>query len=171
MAGLGHLGFGFAAKRLAPKIPLGFLLGACMELDLLYIGLSLLGIESVNGVATFTHSMIMAVGWSLLTAGVTALIVRRFREALVMGLLVFSHWVLDAVVWPMTAVSPDMTQSQPLFLQAQPSIGLGLYRTVFGVILGEGVFLAAGIAVYIVTLVQIKRRKRAGLNEMAQGIE
>ena len=51
------------------------------------------------------------------------------------------------------------------------AVGLGLYRSVFGVILGEGVFLAAGIAVYIVTLVQIKRRQRAGLNEMAQGIE
>ena len=159
MAGLGHLSFGFAAKRLTPKIPLGFLLIACIMLDLLWIGLNFLGVETFKGVATMTHSMIMAVGWSLLAAGITALIVRRFRESLVIGLLVFSHWVLDAVAWPMTAISPEMNKTMPLFFQAEPSVGLGLYRTLFGTILGEGVLLAAGITIYIITIKQIRQSK------------
>ncbi len=65
----------------------------------------------------------------------------------------------------MTAVSPEMNKTMPLFFRAEPSVGLGLYRTVFGVILGEGVLLAAGIVIYIITLKQIRRSNRAGKNK------
>ncbi len=161
MAALAHYGFGFAVKRIVPKMPVGFLVLACGVLDLLYFGFSLLGIEPVQGVPVWTHSLVMAFAWSLAAAGLTALLSRSFRSSLALGLLVFSHWAVDAVTWPMSALDHTITNRIPIFIQAEPNIGLGLYRTVFGAVLGEGVFFLAGVALYIIWLVKYKKEKKA----------
>jgi hypothetical protein len=159
MAGLAHFGLGFAAKRIAPQVPLAFLLIACGALDFLCLGLILLGLDPN---AYLTHSLVMALVWSVIAAGITALISRNFRATLVIGLLVFSHWVVDAITWPMAAVAPDYNAvGMPIVFQDAPRIGLGLYRTVFGVILGEGVFLLAGVALYVTWLITFKKEKKA----------
>jgi len=159
MAGLAHFGFGFAAKHVAPKVPLAFLLIACELLDIVCMGLLMFNLDPE---AYWTHSLVMAVAWSLAAAGVTALITRRLRPTIVMGSLVASHWVVDAITWPMTAVMPDSNAvGMPILFQDAPRIGLGLYRSVAGVILGEGVFLAAGVALYIIWLVNHKKQKKA----------
>jgi hypothetical protein len=158
MAGLAHFSFGFAAKRLAPKVPLAVLLIACGALDFICLGLMIFGLDPG---AYLTHSLVMAAVWSLAGFGITAFISRSLRASAVVGSLVFSHWLLDAITWPMTAVNPTMTNGMPLAFQGSPTIGLGLYRTVFGVIFGEGLMLAAGIVIYIFTLLKIKRDKKA----------
>ncbi|MBN2351604.1 MAG: hypothetical protein JXD23_03470 [Spirochaetales bacterium] len=159
MAGLAHFSIGFAAKHVAPKVPLVFLLLACELLDIVCMGLMIFNLDPQ---AYWTHSLVMAAAWSLAAAGVTALITRRLRPAIVLGSLVASHWVVDAITWPMTAVMPDTSVvGMPILFQETPRIGLGLYRSVAGVILGEGVFLAAGIALYVVWLVNHKRQKKA----------
>lgn len=45
MAGLGHLGVGFAVKPLAPKIPLGVLLVATEVPDILWAAFYVTGID------------------------------------------------------------------------------------------------------------------------------
>ena len=75
---IGHVAVGFAAKRAAPNMPLGLLVGAALLLDLLWPIFLMLGIESVRIVpgATavtpldlkdypYTHSLVGALGWSL----------------------------------------------------------------------------------------------------------
>jgi hypothetical protein len=161
MAGLAHFAPGFAAKRFAPGVPVIMLVLAGEFLDFLALGLGLAGLEPVNGGPFWSHSLFMAIVWSLLAAGVTALVSRKPRSSLVLGLVVLSHWVLDAIAWPMTAINPLYASGMPLFMGATPNIGFGLYRTVFGVILGEGVFMAACVALYIVWLVKYKKEKKA----------
>jgi hypothetical protein len=158
MAGLAHFSFGFAAKRLAPKVPLAVLLIACAAIDLICVGLAIFGLDPG---AYWTHSLFMAAVWSLAAFGITALISRSLRSSVVVGGLVFLHWVMDVIAWPMTAVNPTMTSSMPLFFQGSPTVGLGLYRSIFGVIFGEGVMLAAGVTIYIFTLIKIKKEKKA----------
>ena len=123
MAGLAHLSVGFAAKHVAPKVPLALLLIATELLDLVCIGLIIFNLDPQ---AYWTHSLVMAVVWSLAVAGVTALMTRRLRPTIVLGSLVLSHWVVDAITWPMTVVYPDKTIGMPILFQDTPRIGLGL---------------------------------------------
>jgi hypothetical protein len=160
MAALAHFSFGFAAKRVAPKVPVGFMLAACGLLDFAAMGISAVWGSAGNPGVYWTHSLVMAAAWTVVVAGATALISRNARAALVMGALVFLHWVVDAITWPMTAAYPAAGTAVPIAFSETPSIGLGLYRTVSGVILGEGVMFAAGLALYVLTLVRLRREKR-----------
>jgi hypothetical protein len=167
MAALAHFGFGFAAKRIAPKVPVGFLLVACGILDFAAMGIQYLVTGAGMAPVIWTHSLLMAAAWALVTAGVAALISRNTRAALVMGGLVFMHWIMDLITWPMTAASVQAGSGVPLLFSEVPNVGLGLYRSIFGVILGEGVMFLAGVAVYVLTLIRIKKEKRTAAQARA----
>src|SRR3954470_3350305 len=107
---IGHFAVGFASKRAAPDTNLGILMLAPLFLDLLWPIFLLLGIETVRidpGNTAFTpldlhdypwsHSLLMAVVWSLLVGGIVLAAKRSRRGAVVVGLGVFSHWVLDFI--------------------------------------------------------------------------
>jgi hypothetical protein len=125
-------------------------LAATYWLDLVWPVLVLAGIERVEiapGITAFTpldfvhypwsHSLAAALAWSALFAlGCWKL---GHRSALVMGLLVFSHWALDAL-----AHRPDL----PLWPGSSTLIGLGLWNSVAGTLVVESALFAAGIAVY-----------------------
>jgi len=98
MSPTGHLAIGFAAKRFAPRIPLIVLLVTAYAIDLLYFLFMAIGIESVE-YSPWSHSLIMAVAWSGLALLITLMITKSFRSALVIGLVLISHWVLDFIVW------------------------------------------------------------------------
>jgi hypothetical protein len=145
MAGIGHLGFGFAAKRLAPRAPLAILLVASEAIDLIYLILILARVDGEN--ATYlTHSLFMSGVWTIAITAIVFMISRSARSAVVVGLVVFAHWVLDAIVWPMTAIFPDAT-GMPLFFQGSPRIGLGLYRWFAMAIICEAFLFLGGIAI------------------------
>lgn len=131
---VGHYGVSFAAKRVAPTIPLWALFIAVQLLDIFWAPLVLLGIEKVRivpGITAsnpldlyympYTHSLLAALLWS---AG--ALLISRLlanpgvagRAALIVALAVFSHWVLDFVVH-----RPDL----PLY-DNTAKVGLGLWN-------------------------------------------
>jgi hypothetical protein len=160
MAGLAHLGFGFAAKRFAPKVPLAVLLICSIAIDLLYLFFWLIGIEK-SGTAYWSHSLFMAAVWSAATAGVAALFSRKVRTAIVIGLLVFSHWMVDFIVWPMSAIYPDAT-GMPLFFEGSPIVGLGLYNSLIPVIIGEAGMVILGVVIYVFALRKIKKNARTG---------
>jgi hypothetical protein len=113
---LGHFAVGLAAKRAAPRASLGALFLACQFLDVLWPILILTGVEHfrlVNGITAsnpldlydmpWSHSALMSGAWSVLFAGVYFAISREGRAAVVLGAVVFSHWVTDFI-----AHRPDM---------------------------------------------------------------
>ncbi|MGC9358052.1 MAG: hypothetical protein ACP5GX_09300 [Anaerolineae bacterium] len=154
MGPAGHLAMGFAAKPTAPKAPLWVLLVATEVLDLLNFGFVVIGIEKVSLDLTdflqgnidlsvpWSHGLVMTVMWSVLASLIVFLVYHERRTAGVVGLLVFSHWVLDFIVHP-----PDL----PLLPAGSTMVGLGLWTSRPGVIISfilEFVLLAGGIAIY-----------------------
>ena len=108
---IGHFGVGLAAKPLAPKTSLGTLFLAAQFIDLLWPTLLILGIEQVridpgNTAVTpldferypVSHSLLAVIGWAVLIAVAYQLLRRYPRGAIVLGILVVSHWLLDLVV-------------------------------------------------------------------------
>ena len=163
---LGHYGVGFAAKRFAPNVSLGTLLFAAQLVDLVWPILLLAGVETVridpgNTAVTpldfvaypFTHSLAAGIGWGILLGLVYLAIRRSARGALVVGLVVASHWVLDFV-----SHRPDM----PLF-PGGPLVGLGLWNSLPATLALELGALAVGIALYLATTRPLDRTGRWGL--------
>src|SRR3954463_6103880 len=149
---IGHFAVGFASKKLAPRASEGELMLAPLFLDLLWPIFLLTGVETVRidpGNTAFTpldlhdypysHSLVMSLVWSVLFAAVYYAISRYRRGALVIGLGVFSHWVLDFVTH-----RPDM----PLYPGSAVSVGLGLWNSRAGTFLIEGAMFVAGVAIY-----------------------
>ena len=148
---IGHYALGLAAKRFAPRTSLGTLFVAPTLADLLSPVFLLLGWERVspsgvtNPFLTLTfdaypisHSLLALIGWGALAALLYRVRTGYGRGAIVVGLLVVSHWVLDFA----THV-PDM----PLY-PGGPKVGLGLWHSVPGTVIVEGLMFAAGIAIY-----------------------
>jgi len=148
---IGHAALALAARPLAPRAHLGVALAATYWLDLVWPVFVLLGIERVEidpGNTAFTpldfvhypwsHSLVAALAWGALFALACWKLGRR--AALVMGLLVFSHWVLDAL-----SHRPDL----PLWPGSQTMIGLGLWNSVAGTLVVESTLFAAGVAIYL----------------------
>ena len=158
--GPGHLGVAFAAKPLAPKAPLWMLLVASEALDLLCFGFVTLGLEKTavsktdfqHGVQTITpgsipwsHGLFMSIIWSMFFTAIAYLVFKNWRTSGMIGLVVFSHWVLDFIVHP-----PDL----PLFFRNSLELGLGLWTSGPGLILSavsEFVLLGGGIAIYLIS--------------------
>jgi hypothetical protein len=161
MSPTGHLAIGFAAKKYAPKVPVAVILIAAYAIDLLYFIFLALGMDTLD-YDPWSHSLLMAVIWSLCAGLLAASLCRELRSGLVIGLVVFSHWVLDFIVWG----------NLPLYFDPANRAGLGLYdRIGFSLTplnLGPGAILAAvlesgmlfaGLAVYILFLRKSRREK------------
>jgi hypothetical protein len=157
---IGHFAAGMAGKKANPAISLGLLFLAAQFLDLLWPTLLLLGLEHVviaPGISAVTplqftdypisHSLLFVVGWGL-AFGVVYFIVTKDRSgALLLGLLVVSHWVLDLIVH-----IPDL----PLYPGDSPKLGLSLWNSKVLTLLVEGALFAFGIYLYV------KAKKQAG---------
>ncbi|HEY2375548.1 MAG TPA: metal-dependent hydrolase [Gemmatimonadaceae bacterium] len=150
---LGHYGVAFAAKRLTPRTSLGTSVLAAQWLDELWPILVVAGVEQVAvssapvGASTldfvyypFSHSLAAAVVWSIVFGGLYFLSRRDRRSALIVGLLVLSHWVLD---FPMHL--PDL----PLWPGSSTRVGLGAWRSFPLTIFLELVIFIPGLVVYL----------------------
>jgi len=150
---IGHFGVGFAAKSLTPKVSLGSLFLAAQFIDLLWPTLLLLGLEQVRIVPGATavtplvfthypisHSLMAVLGWAGLVGGSHYLLRRRRSEAFVLGALVISHWVLDAIVH-----QPDLA----LFPGSATMVGLGVWASLPLTLLIEASLFAFGVWLYV----------------------
>jgi membrane-bound metal-dependent hydrolase YbcI (DUF457 family) len=148
---IGHNAIAFAAKKAAPRTSLGALMGAVMLPDLLWPIFLLLGIEHVKihkGDTRFTpltftdypwtHSLVMALAWAAAAALVYWIFARYARGALLIGVCVFSHWILDWVTH-----RADL----PLY-PGGPKVGLGLWNNPIATIGVEAAMFAIGILIY-----------------------
>lgn len=139
----GHFAIAFAVKPAVPKVPLWLLLLATEVLDLLAFGFMALAIERVSPDPWYpwSHGLSMAVIWSILSGVIVYPFFRNNRMSLVIGSLVFSHWVLDFI-----SHGPDL----PLLFKGSTLVGLGLESSIgIGIIMEFGM-LAGGVAVYLV---------------------
>jgi membrane-bound metal-dependent hydrolase YbcI (DUF457 family) len=104
----GHFGLAAAVKGREPQVPLWALMLSTQLLDVIFVVLYAFGIESyttIPGVgyggaiihADYTHSLVGALVISLL-AMLVAMIPWGRRNGLIIGAVVFSHWVLDLIV-------------------------------------------------------------------------
>ncbi len=160
---LGHFGVGFGAKSVAPKVSIGTLILAVLFVDLLWPTLLILGIEHVKiapGITTvtpldfvsypFSHSLLMVCIWGILFGVGYWLFRKNTKAAIILGLCVVSHWVLDLIVH-----RPDL----PLFPGASPELGFGLWNSLIGTLFVEFLFFGIGIALYLNTT---KAKNRVG---------
>jgi multisubunit Na+/H+ antiporter MnhC subunit len=164
MAGLGHIGFGFAAKPVAPKVHLIVLLIATELIDILWALFYFTGIDrnSVGADSSpWSHSLFMSVIWSILAALITARIYRDRRSGIIIGLLVFSHWVIDFITHPMGAIfgGTPLPPDLPLFFNGSSRVGLGLYNhSLITAIVTDIGMLFLGFVIYVIY--RIKREKQ-----------
>ncbi len=150
---IGHFGVGLGAKKTAPKISLGTLFLAAQFLDLLWPTFLLLGWERVAiqpGITKmtpldftyypFSHSLLMACIWGALFGIIYFMMKRNSRGAIILGLCVVSHWILDLLVH-----RPDL----PLYPGNSPLVGFGLWNHMTAEIIVEGLIFFVGLWFYI----------------------
>lgn len=159
MMGPGHLAIAFAAKPLAPRVPLWVLLPSSVLPDILGFAFRAVGIEQSGisvtdaagglmmlspGIKPWSHGLVMSVVWAILAGAIAFLVYRERRASLIMALVVFSHWVLDFIVHP-----PEL----PLLFGGSQMVGLGLWTSGRGLIISiilEALLFAGGTTVYLV---------------------
>jgi membrane-bound metal-dependent hydrolase YbcI (DUF457 family) len=88
----------------------------------------------------YTHSLLGALGWSLLAGLLCQLApgVRGARNGLIVGAAVFSHWILDLIVH-----RPDMSLYDSVF-----KMGLGVWNYPIPAFILEMLVLFGGAALY-----------------------
>jgi hypothetical protein len=151
---IGHYGLALGSKRLVPTVSLGVLFLACQFADLLWPTLVLLRVERftiVPGITRaspldfqyypYSHSLIALAVWGVLFALAYRIATgSEWRTALILCLLVVSHWMLDFIVH-----RPDL----PLVPGGGPKVGLGLWNSVPGTLIVEYLLFVLGAWIYI----------------------
>lgn len=152
----GHIGVAFAAARVEPRVNVGLFVTAALLLDLLLWFFVLLGWESVvipadfpqthqpEFVFPYSHGLLASTAWSAL-AGAFAFLSYKGRGAaqsrptfLVTG-VVFSHWLLDALVH-----RPEL----PVTGAASHQLGLGLWNNMPVALMVEAALGLVGMALF-----------------------
>ncbi|HEV8498935.1 MAG TPA: hypothetical protein VGQ56_18790 [Gemmatimonadaceae bacterium] len=149
---IGHFAVAFAAKRAAPRTSLGTTFVAAQLADLLWPIFLLLGWEhvsitqSTNPFLTldftnypWSHSLAMELAFGAALGALYFAVTRYSGGAIVVALLVPSHWVLDLIVH-----RPDL----PLYPGGTARFGLGLWNNPTATMLVEGIVFVAGLTIY-----------------------
>lgn len=134
MFAMDHAATALVLARRYPRVPLPALLLSVQLMELVWVGLNLLGVErsstsaAVHTVADvhlsympFSHSVATMLGVALGAAGVLWVLTRRRDLAAAVGLGIASHLVLDLLVH-----APDLALAPGL---PSPMLGLGLYAS------------------------------------------
>ncbi|MCR5878465.1 hypothetical protein [Phenylobacterium sp. J367] len=129
---VGHYAAALAAKAAEPRAPLWTLVAGAQLLDIGWSVLVMAGVERLTFDASlpgsplvlehmpWTHSLPAALAWSAAAAfAAMALLKLPRRAAVVIGLVVFSHWLADLLVH-----RPDLS----LGFGGEPKLGLGLWN-------------------------------------------
>jgi membrane-bound metal-dependent hydrolase YbcI (DUF457 family) len=108
---VGHYAAAMAAKAIEPKAPMWTLAAACQLIDIGWSAFIITGVEharvdtSLPGSALvlydmpWTHSLPAALVWSIAAALLVKLLLRLpWWASAIVGLTVFSHWLLDLIV-------------------------------------------------------------------------
>jgi hypothetical protein len=160
MAGIEHFSTGLIAQRFAPRLSLGWLLVASEFLDVLWMFFMLIGMDHELNLV-LTHGLFMSVVWSLAGGIAAVLIYKALPAGIIFGTTIFSHWVMDFITHTMGFLTGSSTPDLPLLFADSPRVGLGLYNTLPGVLIGAPLLLAPGV-VLVVLYIREKLRARQG---------
>lgn len=165
----GHFGVAAAVKSKAQHLPLWSLLVSSQLLDIAFFGLFFMGTEGfgtpiIGGRGTvihaeYSHSLIGALLLSLLAYAFAAHFWGK-EKGTVIGLVTFSHWILDLLVH-----MPDL----PIFpgnFGDLPLLGFGLWRFSIASLLIEGLLIIIGAILYLRFTVKSSNTKKVSLNGM-----
>jgi hypothetical protein len=168
---IGHFAVAFAAKRVAPRTSLGTLFVAAQLADLLWPIFLLLGWEQVKitrNVDPFltlsftrypwSHSLATGIAGGIAFGALYFAVTRYSLGAIVVALLVPSHWVLDLVVHV-----PDL----PLYPGGTARFGLSLWNYPAATMIVEGAMFVIGVSIYARTTRPRDRAGRYGLWALA----
>lgn len=149
---VGHIGAALAAKKISHATSLVWFVLAANLVDLLWPILLLAGVESVRivpGATAFTpfefthypwtHSLVTGIALGAVLGHIAYMAGVPRPKALIVALLVPSHWVLDFVTH-----APDL----PLW-PGGPKVGLGLWDSVPATFAVEGILWIAAIALFL----------------------
>jgi hypothetical protein len=152
----GHVGAGLLLGRGARELNAGAFVLAALLLDVLLWVFVLLGLESVaiprdfaathqaRFVFPYSHGLAGSIGWAALAAMITFVSLRRLPRravaASLLGLAVFSHWPLDALVH-----APEL----PLLGAGSTRVGLGLWNHLPAALSVEALITLGGAAVFL----------------------
>ena len=149
---IGHFGVGFGAKKIDTRPSLGTFFLAAQFADLLWPFLLILGIEKVEikpGISAmnpldfvhypFTHSLLFIIIWGVLFGAVYFFFKKNLKSAILLGVLVVSHWVLDLIVH-----IPDL----PLYPGSALKVGFGLWNSIAATVIVEGLIFLGGVYLY-----------------------
>lgn len=151
---IGHFGAALAAKKIDSRPSIGTYFMASQLIDLLWPLFVLLGIERVeidpgNTAFTplnfiyypFTHSLAAVAFWAIVFGTAYYLIKKNLKGAVVLAVLVLSHWFLDFLTH-----RPDL----PIFPGWDYKVGLGLWNSILFSVLVEGIIFIAGAYLYFI---------------------
>ena len=147
-------------------------------LDVLAISFGYAGVEGGPIGNPWSHGLFMSVVWSVALGLLTTRVYRDYRAGVVVGLLVFSHWVLDFISHPIPFSSFSWRSWQwnyghplpsdlPLLFGGSPKVGLGLYNSISAfeaTVLEFGMFVV-GAAVYAGFLVNRRRQSSTAISQ------
>lgn len=152
---IGHFAAGLASKKISNSLSLAMMFVAVQFLDILWPILVLLNIETVSieeGITKmnpldfthypYSHSLLMAIVWGLVFGLIYFLATKKGRNAVILGALVVSHWILDLLVH-----RPDM----PLSPFGDYKVGFGLWNHPVLEIIIELSLFCAGVYLYYKT--------------------
>ena len=152
----GHIGVAIAASRVEPRLNVGLLVAASLLLDLLLWLFVLLGWETVvipadfeqthqpRFVFPYSHSLLSSGVWSA-TAGAFVFLLfggssgEKLRPALVLAVVVVSHWLLDALVH-----GPEL----PITPAGSRQLGLGLWNAMTVALAVEAALVIGGLRLF-----------------------
>jgi hypothetical protein len=150
----GHFGFAAGVKAAEQQTPLWALMLGTVWLDIVFVPLFLMGIETLEPVAgltggyganiihaDYTHSLVGAAGLSIVFGAAFG---SRWglRSGVVLALVAFSHWVLDLVVH--RADMPLLPGDIGHF----PRFGFGLWRVPEATVAIEALLVVTGAWLY-----------------------
>ncbi|WP_439874470.1 permease [Bacillus mycoides] len=148
----GHFGLAAVVKTKSPKLPLWALMLSTQLLDVIFLPLYALGVETIEPInsngygeaiihADYSHSLIGAL-FIALVAGMVGMRFWGKRGGFVVGAVVFSHWILDLLVH--RADLPLL----PGNFGDLPMLGFGLWRFPAISIILECILIAVGGILY-----------------------
>ena len=140
---LGHIGAAFAVKSVEKDCPLWIYIIAAMLPDIMGAFLLLAGVETRT--MYWSHSLIMTIVYSLISASIVFIVYKKQAASLLAAAAVCSHWLLDYISWPLGVIGIhhgihifDMTNET----------GLGLYNSFAGSLVSEILLPAVGVFIY-----------------------
>lgn len=150
---IGHFAVAMAGKKIDNKLSLGTSFMAAQWLDLLWPVLLLIGIEKVelnNDPSSpiplsfthypLSHGLLVVLAWSFLFGLTYFILQKNFKTALLIAVLVLSHWVLDWLVH-----EPDL----PITPFSSGKVGLGLWNYKYLELAIELLLFGAGVYLYV----------------------